>query len=205
MKIRKFLACICMLLGASMLLGACNTPSKPEGPTEPTNHTHSYTEQTVEPTLESRGYVLHTCECGESYMDTYTGILDPENSSKSYNVLFIGNSYTYYNELWHLFQRVAKSQKIKVEVEAVYQGGYTLEQMSDPADTFGKQVDAKLKNTQYDIVFLQEQSERPAINRAPFYQAVRDLGAKIKTNGATAVLYQTWGRKTGSQDLTKTT
>lgn len=47
-----------------------------ETTTENTNktvseHTHSYYERVVSPTCNSRGYTLHTCDCGNSYADDY--------------------------------------------------------------------------------------------------------------------------------------
>ncbi len=38
-------------------------------------HHHSYTAAVVEPTASSRGYTLHTCECGNSYKDTFVAKL----------------------------------------------------------------------------------------------------------------------------------
>lgn len=38
-------------------------------------HTHSYTEVVTAPTCTERGYTTHTCECGDSYSDSYTGAL----------------------------------------------------------------------------------------------------------------------------------
>lgn len=38
-------------------------------------HTHSYTEVVTAPTCTERGYTTHTCECGDSYSDSYTDAL----------------------------------------------------------------------------------------------------------------------------------
>ena len=41
-------------------------------------HTHSYTSSVVAPTCTEQGYTLYTCECGNSYKDTYVAALGHE-------------------------------------------------------------------------------------------------------------------------------
>ncbi|MBE6926732.1 MAG: hypothetical protein E7461_07805, partial [Ruminococcaceae bacterium] len=53
----------------------------------------------------------------------------------------------------------------------------------------------------YDYVVFQEQSLRPIEDTDKFYDGARALAAKIRAVGATPVLYNHWGRKTGSPDL----
>ena len=38
-------------------------------------HEHAYTEVVTAPTCTEQGYTTHTCECGDSYVDTYTDAL----------------------------------------------------------------------------------------------------------------------------------
>ena len=121
------------------------------------------------------------------------------------SVLFIGNSYTYFHELWDHFSAAARAGGYEVEVDHVTKGGWTLEKMASTDDEYGKQAHEKLtdRTKRYDIVFLQEQSERPASDPALFYDGVRVLNQKIVAAGAKTVLYQTWGRKTGAESLAK--
>lgn len=45
-----------------------------EGKTVPDNrHIHKYTVKVVSPTCTEKGYTAYTCECGESYKDSYIG------------------------------------------------------------------------------------------------------------------------------------
>ncbi len=44
-------------------------PTTPK-PTEPP-HTHKYVSKTVAPTCTNSGYTVHTCSCGDSYIDSY--------------------------------------------------------------------------------------------------------------------------------------
>ena len=116
------------------------------------------------------------------------------------SVLFIGNSYTYYNSLWTIFRGLASKAGYKVTVSSITSGGYTLEKFADPDDEHGKKVAEALdpKNAgKYDFVVLQEQSKRPALDggRARFYNATRELCEKIRAIGAEPILYSTWARK----------
>ena len=124
---------------------------------------------------------------------------------KTYSILFIGNSYTYYNDMPEaIFKNLAKSAGYDVEITSITKGAYTLEKMADPNDTYGAQVERVLTGTKkYDYVILQEQSARPAtMSAGNFYEAVRNLSARIQESGATPILYSTWGRKKGSSTLT---
>ena len=118
-----------------------------------------------------------------------------------YRVLFIGNSYTYYNELWDLFAQVAESGGYTVTADHVTQGGYYLDQFTNPADPFGKELSEKLAENRYDYVFIQEQSTCPFTNYERFEAAATQLHGMIVENGAQCVLYQTWARETGSPAL----
>ena len=122
------------------------------------------------------------------------------------SVLFIGNSYTYYNSLASIFRTLAAKAGYRVKVTEITKGGYTLEKFADPSDAEGKRVADALdeKNAgKYDFVILQEQSKRPALDggRNKFYDATRNLCERIRAIGAEPILYSTWARKEGSEDL----
>ena len=125
-------------------------------------------------------------------------------AKKTYSILFIGNSYTYYNDMpATVFRKIADAAGVEVKVRSITNGGHTLEKMANPADPYGVQVQKALKSGEkYDYVILQEQSVRPASKNAEkFYQAVRSLVGRIRAIGAEPVLYATWGRKTGHATL----
>ena len=112
-------------------------------------------------------------------------------------ILFIGNSYTYVNDLPSVFAKVAEAAGISVAVSSVTKGGWTLEKHADPADVCGAAVEAAFAEQAFDYVILQEQSYRPIVEFDLFTNAVRVLAAKATANGATPVLYATWGRGDG--------
>lgn len=54
-------------------------PTPPEAPAvTPPPHRHAYATTVVEPTRNSEGYMLHTCDCGDSYKDAHTEKLPAE-------------------------------------------------------------------------------------------------------------------------------
>ena len=122
----------------------------------------------------------------------------------SVKVLFIGNSFTYYNEIWSVFQKIVYSAGKNVDVDAVYEGSYRLYMFADPSDPKGAIVEQKLAESDYDIVFIQEQSTDPLTNYSSFLNGATSLYNKIKADNAETrvILYQTWARKTGSDTLT---
>ena len=120
---------------------------------------------------------------------------------QTYRVLFVGNSYTYYNDLWDLFTQAAESLGYTVEADHVTQGGYYLDQYLNKKDEFGiKLMQCFAKNT-YNAVFIQEQSTCPIQDYDRFEAAVKALDEKIVANGAKTILYQTWGRQENSPTL----
>jgi len=110
-------------------------------------------------------------------------------------VLFIGNSFTYANNLPGLLVQLADSGGKKITTGMAAPGGYKLFQhASDPAT---KKV---MEGRRWDVVVLQEQSQTPAIDNDKntlMYPAVRELNDRIKKAGAVPMLYLTWGRKNG--------
>lgn len=125
---------------------------------------------------------------------------------KVYNVLFVGNSYTYYHEMpVRFFKKFAKAAGITVNVAEITNGGQYLYEFADFHDEFGSQVKKILENRKFDFVVLQEQSNNAVKNTVGFYDSVRVLNELIKENGAELVLYSTWGygeKKTSSPKLT---
>ncbi len=128
------------------------------------------------------------------------------SKDKTYSVLFVGNSYTFYNDMPTVyFENMAKACGYNIKVTSITKGAYTLEKFADPADNYGKMVDTALSVPgTYDYVILQEQSMRPSIDTVDkFYEGVRQLDKKIREAGAQPVLYATWGRQTGNEKLTQ--
>lgn len=155
------------------------------------------------------------CACGEGKGDATTTQPtttakkpDPVPDRGSLSVLFIGNSYTYYNNMpTVIFEGIAKSAGYDCYVKAITMGGHSLHQHADIHDGTGYKVGVELLTSDYayDYVVLQEQSMRPATNDlATFYDAVRNLDERIRAMHAQPILYSTWGRRGDSDYLTST-
>jgi glyoxylase-like metal-dependent hydrolase (beta-lactamase superfamily II) len=116
-------------------------------------------------------------------------------------VLFIGNSYTYFNNLPEIvadFARLANTSR-EVQVEAIVRGGATLRDHWDAGT-----VHQRLRATSWDYVVLQEQSMlglalqdgRPTINEPGFFHHYARLFVdQVKAAGATPVFFLTWSRR----------
>jgi oligo-alginate lyase len=119
---------------------------------------------------------------------------------RTVRMLFIGNSYTYANDLPGLIAQLSSARGVKLEHESVTPGGATLEkQCSD-----GKAVAAIHKQT-WDYVVLQEQSARPFRDREAMFKATRLLHTEIVKTGAKTLLYETWAAKVSPEEQSKLT
>ena len=110
-------------------------------------------------------------------------------------VLFIGNSYTYVNDLPATFVQLAGAGGHPVATDSVAEGGATL------ADALASGATAdKLAATKWGFVVLQEQSEIPSVAQfrdQQMYPAARSLVARIKGAGATPLFFMTWAHRDG--------
>ena len=123
-------------------------------------------------------------------------------SAKSLNVLFVGNSYTYYNQMPEkAFTSIAREAGYEVSVTSVTHGGYRLSQFADPENEEGKRLRDTIKNVRYDFAVLQEQSVTPIKDEAAFIKGASDVKELISADNF--ILYATWGRNDGSPMLTE--
>ncbi len=110
-------------------------------------------------------------------------------------VLFIGNSYTFVNNLPGTFAVLSHALSRPVFADMIAPGGATL---ADHAAS--PEVLAKIRSGHWTYVVLQEQSLRPAVEQsrqALMYPAARTLAEAIRGAGAQPVFFGTWGRQQG--------
>ncbi len=117
------------------------------------------------------------------------------------NVLFIGNSYTYFNDLDCLFQRLARDNGKQVDAYRVTKGGRKLYTYQDAADPITQQLQDTLRQRHYDACLIQEQSLLPALNYECFLSGLTHVVKMVGDRADKLYLYATWGRKQGSKDL----
>lgn len=119
-------------------------------------------------------------------------------SAQTRKVLFLGNSYTQYNDLPNLVKQIAASFGDTLITASVTPGGFTLEQHSTNAASLNA-----IKQDQWDIVVLQEQSQKPSFSPSQVatevYPFAEKLVDSIKANNSCSqpMFYMTWGRKNG--------
>jgi hypothetical protein len=122
-------------------------------------------------------------------------------------LLFVGNSYTYYNDLDQLVASFATSLPGAPNVTAsrVASGGYRLPQHEADAAREATPLAAFLGAGPYPawtFVVLQDQSQIPGFpesqpERIDSIAAAVALAARAHEHGATTLLFQTWGRRNG--------
>lgn len=110
-------------------------------------------------------------------------------------ILFIGNSYTYYNDMPRMLEALAKENGNEAKVDAVTRGGWRLYQHLDEVGDEGKAIRALLAEGEYDVLVLQEQSHTPITDARAFLDGARGLSELVRAKRA--IFYATWGRKDG--------
>jgi hypothetical protein len=117
------------------------------------------------------------------------------NDGSCTRVLFIGNSYTYVNDLPGTFAALAQSGGHGVETGSLAGSGATLaDHAAEPATA------TKLDSSRWSFVVLQEQSQIPSIESAREYTmfpAIRTLVGMIRQRNETPLLFMTWAHRDG--------
>ncbi|MBG1266508.1 SGNH/GDSL hydrolase family protein [Nostoc sp. WHI] len=111
---------------------------------------------------------------------------------QSIRVLFIGNSYTYVNDLPWLTQQLAVSAKETrtLETEMVVVGGASLKNHWKRGEAL-----RLLKAKRWDYVVLQEQSTLPITNPKEMSKYASLFDTEIKRVNSQTVFYLTWARQ----------
>lgn len=133
----------------------------------------------------------------------FLGILFTQmlNAQTTKRALFIGNSYTYYNDLPSLTAQIANSLGDSLYWQMVAPGGYTLEDHTVLNQTIGA-----LDDVEWDFVIFQEQSQLPALSQSIFDAQVAPNAqylceqARLVNPCVKPAFYATWGRKNGDVD-----
>lgn len=120
----------------------------------------------------------------------------------SLRALFIGNSYTYYNQLVRQVQALAASTGHKLSVKLVEHGGWTLRQhVADP------ETIKAIQEGNWDFVILQEHSKAPACENRQWvkknvYSAAHSLDSlcHLYSPKGKTIFYMTWGHNIDTYD-----
>lgn len=108
------------------------------------------------------------------------------------DILFIGNSFTYYNEMPEILNSLSAAACADIHAERLTYGGYYLTWYTDPENPHGNEAVPLIESRHFDHIVLQEQSAAPAIENEVFSEGVSKLMPHIKASGARPVFYKTW-------------
>ena len=125
------------------------------------------------------------------------GGADADLDAGSLRVLFIGNSYTYVNDLPGMLATIARTAGTgpSITTDEVVQGGAALETHWDNGD-----AQKKIATHAFSHVVLQGQSIEPLPLPGPastFQTYAKDFGDLIVASGARPVYFATWARAAG--------
>jgi hypothetical protein len=116
---------------------------------------------------------------------------------KSIDVLFIGNSYTFVNDMPSMLEQLSASahDANPIHCTMAVAGGATLENHWNNPETR-----KLLKSRKWAAVVLQEQSMLPIGNAVMFRLYGGLLADEVKSSGSTPVFYMTWARKSNPEN-----
>ena len=117
---------------------------------------------------------------------------------KKINALFLGNSYTYVNNLPQLIKDIALANGDTLVFDSNCPGGHTFNNHFNNATSI-----SKINSQPWDCVILQAQSQEPSFS--PGQVAAQTLPYAIKLDSiikhnnlcSETVFFETWGRKNG--------
>lgn len=101
--------------------------------------------------------------------------------------LFLGNSYTFYNDVPAQVRALAAEAGTDVEVDQVVEGGAD---WSLHAGRLGGLE--RIRGSKWDVVVLQGRSTDPLLKTRRFHKYGAILGKAAQESGARVLLYQTW-------------
>ena len=107
-------------------------------------------------------------------------------SKKKIRVLFVGNSYTYYNDMPDLFREKAEKLEYDATVASVTKGGYYLKAFADPQDEYGQILRQTVEGQEYDVVAIGEATQLTEYQFSIFGACVRGVNECPKR------IYLTW-------------
>jgi len=119
------------------------------------------------------------------------------------NILFIGNSFTFVNDLPKMLESLAAGAGAELSTTSVLRGGAYLHQFADPEHDLGKQLAEIYPTKDWNFIVLQDQSFNPANKPDDFLNSVKTLCEQM--NGkAKFLFYSTWAYRDQTEKLAKT-
>ncbi|MGV3609668.1 MAG: PKD domain-containing protein [Fluviicola sp.] len=120
------------------------------------------------------------------------------SAQDSISVLFIGNSYTYVNDLPGTLGSLAANLGKEITIDSKTNGGYTFQNHTNDPLTY-----TKIHSKPWDVVVIQGQSQEPSFPDAQVDTQTLPYAVKLSdsiwaNNACSNVMYyMTWGRQNG--------
>jgi hypothetical protein len=135
------------------------------------------------------------------FVITEGGIEDAQSDEPGLRVLFVGNSFTFYNDMPRMVQELAAEDSGAPPVFSVSRtrGSWTFEGATDDEG-----LDSLLEDVDWDFVILQERSWMLSFDEDYWlhasYPYADELRRKIEAAGSEGILFETWGYRNGFDD-----
>lgn len=115
-------------------------------------------------------------------------------------ILFIGNSYTFNNDLPALVKELGTDniESLEIELKALTPGGAKLKDHLN--SSFALDI---IQNGEWDFIIIQGHSLEPLMNPLSFSEKANELIGFAKKSGASVYLFETWSRATGNSIYTE--
>ena len=120
--------------------------------------------------------------------------VDP-SSIQGAKVLFVGNSFTYWNNIPGIAEEIGKSLGMGIECESITKGSQKLIDTANASNEIGALLETALTTKKYTHIVLQEQSTLPVKNYSQYVEAVKKIAKRIEQtqDSPEVYLYSTWG------------
>lgn len=153
-------------------------------------------------TLTKKTAVILACILFFTAIPTIPANAADRRPQKTVKILLIGNSYTGYNNLDQILEKICKRAGRKASVTSIAEDGAALYHYAD-TDTFpGRLVRSLLLNQSWDYVVLQDRHYYPVKFPYRTKSALQSLKPYVKASGARMFLFMTWVPEKGHSDYT---
>jgi hypothetical protein len=129
----------------------------------------------------------------EASVDAAPDAALPDAGPVTIRVLFVGNSYTFVNDLpGEVSKLAAAAAGPSLQTSSVAAGGATLKVHYESSGAV-----AEIKKASWDVVVLQGQSVEPVYDPTTFGTYAQLLAQEVKQAKAALVFFETWARQAG--------
>lgn len=116
------------------------------------------------------------------------------------NLLLVGNSFTFYNDMPGILGALARDNGRQVDVYSFTRGGHRLSQYTEEPRLY-EAFQGVFAVRHYDLCVMQEYSTQPVDDYEAFLRGVSEVMEKTRGAADRYLLYETWGFKEGNPQM----